>query len=306
MSAILTGAVFNCGPSKGSLRLALVAITDNSDDYGFACPSIESIAQRACCDARTAMRLVQALERDGWMKVRRKVLFGKGNVYFIDIARLGVEINPKSRKSPLHLEVAKLLEKKDRKPSEIPAKKEQPDSHDKLSPEKPAASEDSGDNPQGSQVTKTPDSGDKKPVRILSNRKEPLLNPNKDTTPQPPSKSRGASGEEARPVPEQRPALLGERSACAAVQLVMRECDLTDRRMAPVIENALRGYAAKKGNRELLEIAALMVANRKDYLAHSTLMRHPVGPRKFFAHGLCFDDRLWPWDQALVREARRL
>lgn len=292
MSAILTGAVFNCGPSKGSLRLALVAITDNSDDYGFACPSIETIAQKACCDARTAMRLVQALERDGWMKVRRKVMFGKGNVYFIDIAKLGVTVNPKSRKSPLHLEIAQLLQKKE--------------SRDKLSPEKHSSPEKSGDNPQGVQVTKTPDSGDKKLVAILKNRCEPLKNPNKSNTPQPPSKSRGVSGEETRPVPEQRPALLGERSACAAVQLVMRECDLADRRLAPVIENALRAYAAKSGNRELLEIARVMIKSRKEFLSHAHLMRYTIGPRKFFAHGLWNDDRQWPYDQVQVRQVRRL
>jgi hypothetical protein len=200
MSATLMGAVLSCGPKKGSLRYVLVAIADNADDYGFACPSIQTIAEKACCDERTAMRLVQTLESEGWMRVVRRVLFGKGSVYFIDIAKLGVVVNPKMRKSPLHVEVAKALEKKSAAepkpappPAADPAPPAPPASGDNLSPESDAppvadfsAPEESGDNPQGSQVTKDADSGDKKPFPILKNRCEPLLNP--DNSPLPPSR----------------------------------------------------------------------------------------------------------------------
>lgn len=300
MSAILTGAVFSCGPSKASLRLAMVAITDNSDDYGFACPSIETIAAKACCDERTAMRHVQALERDGWMKVRRKVLFGKGNVYFIDIAKLGIEVNPKMRRSPLHVEVAKQLEKKR--------------TGDNLSPEFLRVPEKSGDNPQGVQVTKTADSGDKKHVAILKNRKEPLLNLN---NPLPPSQANGervsnADAESSRNANEElsgvrdRPLLLGELSACSAVQRVMRECNWTDRRLAPVIEEALRQYRVKNKHEDFVTGAELMIRMHREFVRAAHLLRYTLGPKKFIQHGHWITDALWPWDEAKLKQVRRL
>lgn len=284
------GAVLDCGPKKGSMRYALVAIADNSDDYGFACPSIETIAQKACCDARTAMRLVQALERDGWLKVQRRVLYGKGSVYFIDVDKLGVTVNPKMRRSPLHVEIAKVLANR------IHALAAHVESGDKLSPENQTLKEDSGDNPQGAQVTKTPESGDKKPFPILINRCEPLMNP--DNTPLPPSQASGgyfAIGAESVELLQ----------TIEAVGKVKRECGWSDKRLDCLIGDALREHSAKIGIC-MADSAALMVAGWKGYLENKHLLRYHVGERKFITLGWWIDDRAWPWDEALLREKRRL
>lgn len=304
------GAVLNCGPKKGSMRYALVAIADNSDDYGFACPSIETIAEKACCDARTAMRLVQALERDGWMRVVRRVLFGKGSVYFIDIAKLGVTVNPKMRKSPLHGEVEKQLSgtssgsrpsvKTD--PPAMPREAEDgtKGSGDNLSRENLRAPENSGDNPQGSQVTKEAESGDKKPFPILSNRCEPLLNPDKGNNPLPPSQANGECV--SRTASEN-----GAKHCHEAVRKVMRELNLTERRMERVIAAAIVAYRAKTdAPLDCNAVAELMIRARNEYLAHAHLLKCQSGPRKFFALGMWADERLWVVDRQAVREQRRL
>lgn len=296
MSATLMGAVLNCGPKKGSMRYALVAIADNSDDYGFACPSIETIAEKACCDARTAMRLVQALEREGWMKVVRRVLFGKGSVYFIDIVKLGVTVNPKMRRSPLHVEVTKMLARK------IPSAPVPVASGDNLSPENIAAPEKSGDNPQGSQVTKEAESGDKKPLPILINRCEPLLNPNKDNNPLPPSNSKGECVSRSS----------SERVAKAcddAVRKVMRELDISNPRMERVIACAIVAFRAKTDDPpDCNAVAENMIARRKGYLEwdRNNLLKYQVGVRKFFADGVWADDRQWVLDKDELRRQRRL
>jgi hypothetical protein len=174
MSAILMGAVMNCGPAKGSRRYALVAIADNADDYGFACPSLQTIAAKVCCDVRTAIRHVHALEREGWVRVVRDVFEGKGNVYFVNVAKLGVTVNEASRKSRLHVQIAKQLKARDEEKS-----------HDKLSRKKPGAPETSRDNPQGGHVTKMTPSRDKNAVAISKNHKEPSRN---QYSPLPPSR----------------------------------------------------------------------------------------------------------------------
>lgn len=166
MSATLMGAVFDCGPADRTMAFVLLAIAENADDYGFACPSIETIAAKGRCDERTAMRMSKALEMEGWMVVHRRALFrGKGNAYFLNLAKLGVTLSPKARKSPLHADYEQILG--DRK------------SRDNVSPVKPVQrpvdtavlQETSGDNPQARQVTKPTFSGDK---TAQTNKEEPL------------------------------------------------------------------------------------------------------------------------------------
>src|ERR1700733_2005617 len=321
MSATLMGAVMSCGPKKGSVRFALAAIADNSDDYGFACPSIETIAEKVCCDPRTAMRLVQTLESAGWMKVSRKVLSGKGSVYFIDIAKLGVTVNPKMRRSPLHVEVVKQLAGKPARVSPRAAVSKNGtkhpedgtnDSGDILSPESKEkddasffAPEKSGDNSQGVQVTKTPESGDKNAVAILKNRCEPLLNPN---NPQPPSKSKGASFETEGENAAKRSG--AERSSGDAttrnlvceesVAKVMRECSLSNPRMERVIRRAMATERARMQGKQAFDCnatAELMVANFNQFCQHTHLMRHSLGTRTFFAENYWRNDSRWPYDE---------
>jgi hypothetical protein len=72
-------------------------------------PSIETIANASCCDERTVMRRIRRLERDGWVTVRRKVLGGRGSVYFLSLERLQVQVNENSKRSRLWKDISRLL-----------------------------------------------------------------------------------------------------------------------------------------------------------------------------------------------------
>ena len=110
MSAIVYGAVKQRGPKAGPLHHTLMVLADESDDFGFACPSVESIAHGSRCSERQAMRRLQRLEKDGWIRVQRKVFRGEmANAYFINLDRLGVVPTGKSRRSPLWTNVQRLL-----------------------------------------------------------------------------------------------------------------------------------------------------------------------------------------------------
>lgn len=110
MSVEIMAAVWRCGPEEQVPMLVLLAIADNSDDFGFSCPSQELIAMKARCDKRTTIRHIAKLEQAGWLGVLRKSIPGKqglANAYFVNIARLGVAPSPNSRLSPLHRSLQK-------------------------------------------------------------------------------------------------------------------------------------------------------------------------------------------------------
>jgi hypothetical protein len=183
MSGIVTGAVLQQGPAKLRPRMVLVAIAEAADDHGFACLSMETIAMKALCEPRHAMRLVDALEVEGWLWVKRKAVDGKGSVYFVNIAKLGVVLNPKSRKNEWHLAFERKFpgpkksgDKKSPAPDVKPADTAPDDtpsdnlSRDILSPEDDAETGESGDIFRGTQVTFQPDSGDISGLLIRKNR----------------------------------------------------------------------------------------------------------------------------------------
>ena len=270
------GAVMSCGPAKLRHRMALVAIADAADDFGFAVLSIETIAGKSVCDPRTAMRVVQALEREQWVRVQRRVTDGKGSVYFIDVTRLGVVADAKSRKSPMHMDFERDFERKKKSRDKTSGDKK---SGDNLSPEASAATDaaakplrettlvevirqtggsgdkmsrekavdslflpaESGDNSQGVQVTNQGGSGDKNALPISKNR---FNHWNPDNSPLPPSQASGARR-------ELTPAMVARKngktamneaireSLADAVLKVMRECGLSDPRMLQVIARAI-------------------------------------------------------------------
>lgn len=193
MSATLMGAAMTRGPATTAPRFALVAIADNADDYGFANLSIETIALKTCCTPRNAMRLVQGLEKEGWITVRRRVLGGKGSVYFISLAKLQVEEHPRMRKSPMHLELDARQKSRDNLSPKYKLK-----SRDNLSPEN-RVFEKSGDNGDMSQVTMATESGDNGDIPFNSiNRCEPLSN-QKTTTPAPTAREVVSATPEPKP-----------------------------------------------------------------------------------------------------------
>jgi sulfur relay (sulfurtransferase) complex TusBCD TusD component (DsrE family) len=166
LSANVMGAVFERGPEDRTQAFVLLAIADNSDDFGFACPSVETIAAKARCDKRTVLRVLVALQKDGWMVVRKKMMFGKGNGYFINLQRIGVTLSPKSKKSPMHIEV--LHRTGDSK------------SRDTVSPKTSDTASPTGDIDSTPQVTFCADSGDIECNPPITPYKEEPLEPLKE------------------------------------------------------------------------------------------------------------------------------
>lgn len=306
------GAVMVAGPRAMRLRLALVAIADNADDFGFAAPSIETIAAKAACDPRTAMRVVQQLEREGWMKVKRRVVDGRGSVYFVDVEKLGVVPDAKSRKSEWHLKFEQQMKRsEDARDKVSPVAKQDKQRADGSSPANGdgAASakceesgdtlscvnlflpQDSGDNSQGGQVTIHRDSGDKTAVPILKNQ-EPSCNPNNPHSPQ----GWGRADRDARG---------GFRDA---IDLVMQSCDSSDRKLRKAISGALESAVRKSLQRGEPEspdaVAARMVNAWEEFCRNGKFMRYRPLPVSFFSQGLWASEVRWPWNQQLVRESR--
>jgi hypothetical protein len=94
--------------------------------------------------------------------------------------------------------------------------------------------------------------------------------------------------------------------ADAAVAKVMRECNLSNPRLVRVIRAAMETQRAKSdAPPDWNAIAELMIERQRLFVGDADLMRHSVGPRKFFAEGYWIDRELWPYDQAKIRDLRR-
>ncbi len=103
MSVQLMGAVISCGPREQNTYCVLNALANYADDFGFCCPSVETIAADSRCNERTVFRTLDQLVDDGWLYRARKVLNGKSNVYILNLSKLGVTVSPNGRRSPLFM-----------------------------------------------------------------------------------------------------------------------------------------------------------------------------------------------------------
>lgn len=301
MSVEMMGLVFKHGPSEATQAFVLLAIADHADDKGRAFPGIALLAKKSRQSERNVMRVLQQLEVEGWLAVSRRA-FGvrlKGNVYQMNVAKLSVDA-AKSSGDKMSLEA---------RPSG--AKKELPEpSRDTVSPDT------SRDKTGVHQVTKSTSSGDKTGFPILINHQEPPTEPKTSTTPLPPSKSRGGieNKTESSSVasdPSRNAAgasqAKSERHVCEeAVAKVMRECNVSDPRMRPVIARAMQAFHAKSdGLADCNATAERMIRQRSNYAEDADLLKYTVGVRKFFAHGVWADSRLWPYDQEKLNRMRQ-
>lgn len=110
-------------------------------------------------------------------------------------------------------------------------------------------------------------------------------------------------GQEQKPRRRQKQEQDPERAE--AVAKVMRECDLSDPRLEPAIDAAMLREAGRTDERPKWNaIAEAMAEHYRLYCESLPLMRYPVGPRKFFAHGLWKADGRWPWDQKRLERHR--
>jgi hypothetical protein len=109
LSTTVSSGVWQCGPAEMLPKFLLIAIADNADDFGFAFPSQDTLAQKICCDNRTVMRRLEQLEAQGWLTIYRKAVHGRANAYLINLAKIGVTVSPAARQSPLFTRVLRML-----------------------------------------------------------------------------------------------------------------------------------------------------------------------------------------------------
>lgn len=149
-------------------------------------------------------------------------------------------------------------------------------------------------------------SGQQRPgIRTPNKEEDRRQRQEKTNNPLPPSQANGGCAHGSQDFDESaKPPW--ERSACAAVQRVKRECNWSDRRLDAVIEEALRAHCRKMGADNLTDSAELMVKGWREYLGNKHLMRFPVNERKFIQRGWWIDDRAWPWDEKRLEMGRRL
>ena len=101
MAAEIFGAVLRCGPGDSTARFILAVLGDIAGAEGLAWPNVTTIAERCCISARTVTRVLDDLERDGWLRVLRKHTLpaefagfefaqGKQSVYLLTLTKLGL------------------------------------------------------------------------------------------------------------------------------------------------------------------------------------------------------------------------
>lgn len=307
MSAILTGAALQRGPKRMRARLVMVAITDNADDYGFACVAIETIAEKALCDKRTVIRVVAELEAEGWMQVRRRAVSGRSNLYFVNLAKLEVTPSERSRMSEWHRrflgadQPPKTAKPRDRMSPETLQVGDSATaakvSGDMVSPVETLAelvcaklpeADISGDNSQGVQVTFSGGSGD---ISGFPNKKNVLTFRNV-TTPLPPSaRGNGEAG-------------FVEDADLIAAQHVCRECNLADTRTLGAVQRAIGNFRLRS-DAEPQQVAEMMIAAYREWMEWGQSLRFRWKPARFFSDGHWLNSETWPLQQQVVDRMAR-
>ena len=91
MSLDVLTAIWRAPPCKGGDLLCLLAIADNADEFGYAWPSIATIAKKAAMGERGAQKCVQKLAGAGLISIKRGGGRNKTNAYQITTNGIGVE-----------------------------------------------------------------------------------------------------------------------------------------------------------------------------------------------------------------------
>lgn len=277
------GMVFEAGPAEATQRFVLLAIADNCDDSGFAFPGVELLAAKSCQTERNVLRILQALEVDGWLAIKRRSwgIKKRGNSYQMNLARLKKSVSGRATqtsgdKMSLH------------ESGEADSIGAAEPSGDKLSCEQPAVQIASrGDIRPVHQVTNSSSRGDKSSIPIRKNHQEPS---ERTLTPLPPQ-------------------------AGAALAKVKRECGISNPRLERVLGDAMTAELDRAdapeggwGEGDFAVVADRMVQAHRMLAkvgGNGLLFRRPK-VREFFGEGLWRDDGLWPWNEVALRESKRL
>lgn len=324
MSGILTGAALQRGPKTMRARLVLVAITDNADDYGFACVSLETIAEKALCVPKTVTRVLAELEHEGWMQIRRKAIGGRNNLYFVNLAKLGITPSERSRMSEWHRQVlgaeaagqktaaakaafpADTMSLGEAQHSFVSASSSAPQdivSHGNGLPETVRKSGSGAEENSSavepakghfghSQGTFSDAPRDISAFAIRKNVERRTLK----TTPLPPDK-RGEVGA--------RSSVLSGSVEWANAGIVMQECNLADPRIRTAVTLAIANFC-KRTDATAYDTAMLMVESYRTWTGMGAQLRYRWSPRKFFADGHWAQDwHAWPLVPELAARANR-
>ena len=109
MSYAFQNAVTSVGPvGRPTLRHVLSVMATVADDWGFLVMEVATIADKTQYDEKTVRRALSTLEEEEWLRVDRKVMGGRGNVYTLSGAKFGVAPSPKSARSPVWADMQRL------------------------------------------------------------------------------------------------------------------------------------------------------------------------------------------------------
>lgn len=89
MSLDVLTAIWRDPPCKGGDLLCLLAIADNADEFGFAWPSVKTIARKAAMGERGAQKCVQKLAASGLISITVGGGRNKTNAYQITTNGIG-------------------------------------------------------------------------------------------------------------------------------------------------------------------------------------------------------------------------
>lgn len=89
MSLDVLTAIWRDPPCKGGDLLCLLAIADNADEFGYAWPSVETIARKAAMSERGAQKCLAKLSEAGLVTVEIGGGRGKSNAYQITTNGIG-------------------------------------------------------------------------------------------------------------------------------------------------------------------------------------------------------------------------
>lgn len=92
MSLDVLTAVWRSPPCKGGELLCLLAIADNADDYGYAWPSVATIARKAAMSERGARKCLTKLVEAGLITIEVGGGRKKTNAYQITTNGIGSKV----------------------------------------------------------------------------------------------------------------------------------------------------------------------------------------------------------------------
>jgi hypothetical protein len=110
----VAAAVLERGPENSGERFTLFVLAFQADDLGFYAEEIKILQKDLSCSKETILRHLASLEKQGWLRIERRVLGGRSSVYFVNLEKLGVRVGEKPYKHKLWADMERMRSALDR------------------------------------------------------------------------------------------------------------------------------------------------------------------------------------------------